>query len=60
MEEPTDGASYRVKTHDDIHTTIRLLHGKTISEVVDKAFKLYYDTWDKFPDFADLEKNKYF
>jgi hypothetical protein len=52
-----EGMSYRVRTHDKIHTGIRHLTGETISEVVDKSIKLYVETWDRYPEFIEFELN---
>ncbi len=43
-----------VKTRRDNSSTLRALSGNTLSEVINRAIKLYQTSWGKDPDSIDL------
>lgn len=53
---PTRRWYYSVRTWEGSGSTFRKLEAATLSELVDKAIRLYRKTWKKWPDLIEIER----
>ena len=48
---------YQVRSWHGRYSTIRSIPGTIMSEVIDKAFKLYETTWKVSPDIVEIKQS---
>ena len=55
--QPTRRWFYSVRNYEGASSTFRRIRGSKLSEVVDKAAKLYHETWKKWPDVIEIKRS---
>ncbi len=48
---------YKIKSWEGKFSTARSLSSVSMSAVIDRAFLLYEKTWDRAPDYIEIQKD---
>ena len=56
--QPTRRWYFQVRCYEGGSSTFRRLAAATMSELVDKAARLYHNTWKKWPDMIEVKRTK--